>query len=224
MILREKRKGIKLKSGKSPSQKDIFYFDWDEVKKPSASHKEGVCFIPQDLGAVTMVRDYITALCENLVIPEEQTFEISLLSDELVSNAIIASFEKNPAEYVVMRWKITPELASLSVLDYGGGFHLPQIAREIPQGDNLKEFLENLHAYRKSTTTKVPNRGQMIEHMGFGRGLRIVTGLADSVIILFHNIEGKVRKRVEPTTLGTVFTVRYNIANREKLKNNLGTD
>ncbi len=220
MVANIKRKGRAafLATVPLPDYRDVYFFEWshscDSYGVPDGS-KEGVCFVPADLAAVSIVREYFENKSERLGLGDVQSFELTLICDELISNGIIATYEKGCSEHIVLRYKISSGYAIISVMDYGGGFNLPQVQQELPEGETLSDFLESLKRYRSQVSSKVPVGGQIVEYNRFGRGLRIVTGLADAIMILFHNKEGKLTHNMDEGTLGTVISVRYNLKNRK---------
>ena len=133
-----------------------------------------------------------------------------MISDELVANAVVATSLKELSEIVVFRWKHHKDNFGISVLDYGGGLDLPRVYKEIPVGDTLEEFINELKVYKDKSSVKVRNHGKIIEHARFGRGLRIVNGLVDSLGIKFHAEGGTISKTISKETIGTIISVIYN--------------
>lgn len=214
----------KLKAGMK-NTREIFFFDWlpgaspqlqqhavpsqFSVSATDANCSEGICFIPADLSCVTKVRDYIDEKSRQANLSDQSCFEIALIGDELVANAILASYSKFASEYIVLRWKLRPDKMVISVLDYGGGFNMGKVFKEIPRGSDIGSFVDSLREYRKSRTTKVPISGKVTEYTRFGRGLRIIAGLASQIWIEFHNAEGKIYTDPSADTIGTIITVEY---------------
>ncbi|MCS6985729.1 MAG: ATP-binding protein [Leptospiraceae bacterium] len=184
----------------------VHFYEWPPRGKEG---HEGICFVPADLASVSVVREYMENKADAWDLTEEECYEISLICDELLSNAIIATYNRGISEHVVLRYKFGRDHIIISVLDYGGGFDLNQVERELPDGENLSEFMESLKKYRGELIRKVKIHGREVEHPRFGRGLRIVSGLADFMIVLFHNDEGKFSQKLESSTVGTLISVRY---------------
>ena len=83
----------------SPADKtDILFCNWPG----QARYEKGVCFIPADLSAVAHVRGYIESITQMFGLSEQSVFELALVADELVANAILASFARNGAENIVL--------------------------------------------------------------------------------------------------------------------------
>ncbi|MCB1201105.1 MAG: ATP-binding protein [Leptospiraceae bacterium] len=209
-----------MKHNTTTDYRDVFFFEWpgsDESsfiqtsRIDSHGREEGICFIPCDLAAVSMVRDFIERKCVARKLKEEQAFEISLIADELVSNGIAATYEKDGSESIMLRYRISDDHVIISVLDYGGGFSLPEVQNRVPDGESLEDFMESLRVYRGSTKLKIPFQGKLTEHQKFGRGLQIVTGISDAVVIMLHTKDGKLTRNHAEDTLGAVVSVRYDI-------------
>lgn len=210
----------KIMSDQVNSQKlnGTFFFDWDGPEEyTDVPESEGVSFVPVDLASVAPLRDYIETKIRKIGLRDDHAFELTLISDELVANAIAATFENGVSDAIVYRWRMYSDRILISVLDYGGGFQLSNVFKEIPTGDTLPEFLSSLRRYRKKNRGMVRSGGQVIEHNRFGRGLRIVTGLADAVYILYHSKDGSMTRNPVNETLGTVVSVRYNL-DREPMR------
>lgn len=190
---------------------DLTFHHWGAEQ----SAQDIIAFIPEDISCVSKVRDFVEAKCKDIDMPEDYTFELALISDELVANAIVASHEFGSSEFIIFRWIIRPEYCSISVLDYGGGFNLPDVNKDIPEGENLTEFLASVQKYRETTSVEVPHKGKIVQHMRFGRGLRIVTGLVDDFRMLFHDNVGNLSPQKTEITSGTIVAVRYNLVNRK---------
>lgn len=208
--------GILVTKVVSREYEKIHFYEWSSRGKFG---EEGICFLPVDLGSVNSVREHLEAKALNLHLSEEETYEICLICDELLSNAIIATYNRGISEHVVLRYKFLENYAIISVLDYGGGFDLGKVEKELPDGENLNEFIDSLRKYRGDSVRKVKIYGREVEHPRFGRGLRIVSGLAQSIILLFHNNEGKLSHRLDENTIGTLISVRYDFPKNRTLEN-----
>lgn len=172
-------------------------------------YQKGICFVPADLSAVAGVRRYIESVANTFNFSEQCIFELSLVADELVANAILASYAKNGAENVVLKWTMKDNIFTLSVLDYGGGFKIAEVFEEIPRGNSLSSFLRSLKQYREARKAVIPLNGSLIEHMRFGRGLRIISNLVRKLEIEFHDEDGTTASAPSANTVGSIVTVEY---------------
>ncbi|MBS0616554.1 MAG: ATP-binding protein [Spirochaetes bacterium] len=190
---------------------EILFCDWIVADQNNAGYtiSKGVCFIPADLSAVAHVRSYIERIAESLHLSEQSTFELSLVADELVTNAILASFAKNGLENIVLKWSVHNSVVSLTVLDYGGGFKISDVFEEIPRGNDLSSFLRSLKEYREARKAMIPLNGNLVEHLRFGRGLRIISNLVRRLDIEFHDVDGTKVNAPSKTTVGSIVTVDY---------------
>lgn len=189
----------------------LSFHDWST----DGVNQDFVAFIPEDISCVSRVRDFVERKSKELDLKEDFIFELALISDELIANAIVASHEFGSNEYIVFRWVIRKDYCSMSIMDYGGGFNLPDVNKDIPEGENLTEFLASVQRYRDTTSVSVPHKGKIVQHMRFGRGLRIVTGLVDDFRMIFHQKDGDLSKRKTDDTLGTIIAIRYDFLNRK---------
>lgn len=191
---------------------EILFCDWalpeGQQSSPLQYHK-GVCFIPADLSAVAHVRNYVESVAKTFSLSEQSVFELSLVADELVANAILASYAKNGAENIVLKWTMKDNVFTLSVLDYGGGFKISEVFREIPRGEDLASFLRSLKEYREARKAVIPLNGSLIEHLRFGRGLRIISNLVRKLDIEFHDVDGTTGTSPSSSTVGSIVTVEY---------------
>lgn len=190
----------------SPAEKtEILFCNWPG----KARYEKGVCFIPADLSAVAHVRGYIETVAQMFGLSEQSVFELALVADELVANAILASYARNGAENIVLKWTMRDNIFSLSVLDYGGGFKLSDVFDEIPKGEDLASFLRSLKEYREARKAMIPLNGSLIEHLRFGRGLRIISNLVRKLDIEFHESDGSTGRVPGSRTVGSIVTVEY---------------
>jgi len=188
---------------------EILFCDWAQVVDGKMQAHRGVCFIPADLAAVAHVRQYIETVATTLKLSEQSIFELSLVADELVANAILASYAKHGNENIVLKWTVTNNVFSLSVIDYGGGFKISEVFNEIPRGEDLTTFLKSLKEYREAHKAVIPLNGALIEHLRFGRGLRIISNLVRKLEIEFHDIDGSTASALTPSTVGSIVTIEY---------------
>lgn len=191
---------------------EVLFCDWalpgdSAGQKPQ--YQKGVCFIPADLSAVAHVRIYIESVAKTFGLSEQSVFELSLVADELVANAILASYAKNGAENIVLKWTMKENIFTLSVLDYGGGFKISEVFREIPRGEDLASFLRSLKEYREARKAVIPLNGSLIEHLRFGRGLRIISNLVRKLDTEFHDADGSTGTSPSETTMGSIVTIEY---------------
>lgn len=178
---------------------------------PSEKNKynKGVCIVPSDLSTVQHVRTYIEKVTSTFSLSEQSIFELTLVADELVANAILASYAKTGAESILLKWSMENHIFTLTVLDYGGGFKLNDVFDELPQGHDLSTFLRSLKEYREARKATIPLNGELIEHLRFGRGLRIISNLVNKFEIGFHDSKGLYAKELTPNTLGSIITIEY---------------
>jgi anti-sigma regulatory factor (Ser/Thr protein kinase) len=191
---------------------EILFCDWalpESQRSNNLQFQKGVCFIPADLSAVAHVRNYIESVAKTFSLSEQSVFELSLVADELVANAILASYAKNGAENIVLKWTMKDNIFTLSVLDYGGGFKISEVFREIPRGEDLASFLRSLKEYREARKAVIPLNGSLIEHLRFGRGLRIISNLVRKLDIEFHDVDGTTGTSPSSSTVGSIVTVEY---------------
>jgi anti-sigma regulatory factor (Ser/Thr protein kinase) len=191
---------------------EILFCDWKIPGEPvggDAPVQKGICFIPADLSAVAHVRSYIEQTANTFSLSEQSKFELALVADELVANAILASYAKNGSENVVLKWMMKDNIFTLSVLDYGGGFKIAEVFDEIPRGSDLASFLRSLKEYREARKAVVPLNGALVEHLRFGRGLRIISNLVRRLDIEFHDADGSTTREPGANTVGSIVTVEY---------------
>lgn len=191
---------------------EILFCDWalpGSQQGANQQFQKGVCFIPADLSAVAHVRNYVESVAKTFGLSEQSVFELSLVADELVANAILASYAKNGAENIVLKWTMKDNIFTLSVLDYGGGFKISEVFREIPRGEDLASFLRSLKEYREARKAVIPLNGSLIEHLRFGRGLRIISNLVRKLDIEFHDVDGTTGTSPSSNTVGSIVTVEY---------------
>lgn len=184
---------------------EIMFCNWSGT----SGVEKGVCFIPADLSAVAHVRQYIETVAANFRLSEQSIFELALVADELVANAILASYAKNGNEHIVLKWSMKNNIFTLSVLDYGGGFKIADVFEEIPRGEDLASFLRSLKEYREARKAVIPLNGALIEHLRFGRGLRIISNLVRKLDIEFHEEDGTTGDVPSRSTVGSIVSVEY---------------
>ncbi|HRP68146.1 MAG TPA: ATP-binding protein [Turneriella sp.] len=191
---------------------EVYTCDWSSAiqkKRLNAQHDRGICFIPADLSTIEHVRCYIESVAHSFSLSEQSIFELSLVADELVANAILASYAKAGAENILLKWSVVNNVFTLAVLDYGGGFKLSEVFSTLPQGDDLSTFLRSLKEYREARKATIPLNGNLVEHLRFGRGLRIISNLVSRLDIEFHDADGKMLNTPTQNTLGSIVTIEY---------------
>lgn len=188
---------------------EVLFCNWTSPGSQNGRIEKGVCFIPADLSAVAHVRTYIEKVATAFKLSEQSIFELALVADELVANAILASYAKNGNENIVLKWTMKENIFTLSVLDYGGGFKITDVFNEIPRGEDLGSFLRSLKEYREAHKATIPLNGSLIEHLRFGRGLRIISHLVRKLDIEFHDEDGSTATALSKTTVGSIVTVEY---------------
>jgi anti-sigma regulatory factor (Ser/Thr protein kinase) len=203
---------MQFETNSPPGKLDILFCDWKtplEQARGEAPVQKGVCFIPADLSAVAHVRSYIENVAKAFSLSEQSIFELALVADELVANAILASYARNGNENIVLKWTMKDNVFTLSVLDYGGGFNIADVFEEIPRGADLASFLRSLKEYREARKAVIPLNGALIEHVRFGRGLRIISNLVRKLEIEFHDADGSTVRELTANTVGSIITVEY---------------
>ena len=168
------------------------YFVANEI---ADSPSEGVCFVAIDLAGAAAIRDYIECKCKSLSLSDQAVFEISLIADELVSNAIVATYNQGKKDDVIFRWKIDDTVIKLSVFDVGGGI------------TDLKKMMERKKVQSYSIT--MPNAGRAMNYTKSGTGLRIVDSLSKEMDVSYYNDRGEASKVYDSEVLGTIITVSY---------------
>ena len=196
---------VKIDSKKTDSNYEIVFCNWPGKERSD----RGICFVPADLSAVAKVREYIEKVAAEFHLSEQNIFELALVADELVANAILASYARTGAENIVLKWAFKDHLFTITVLDYGGGFKIDEVFEEVPRGTDLPSFLKSLKEYRNARKVEVPLNGKLIDHLRFGRGLRIISNLVSKLEIEFHNEDGRMVSEPDNKTVGSIITVQY---------------
>lgn len=187
----------------------IYCYDWFPKGETFAFPQKGICFVPSDLSSVAHVRSHLEKIANQFALSEQSIFELALVADELVTNAILANFAKGHEESILLKWSVKDFIFTLTVLDYGGGFKIGQVFHEIPRGGDLASFLRSLKEYRDSRKAMIPLNGKLIEHTRFGRGLRIISHLVQHLDIIFHDYHGGMEQTPNEKTIGSIITIEY---------------
>ena len=181
-------------------------FQWVLGKETNIIH-EGICFVPIKLSAVKNCREYVKNSFHNLNISDEKILLATVAISELVTNAIFASLEKQVQEDVAIRWSFRNAELHISVIDYAGGIDLISVQKKLPHGESFDEFIEEVKSYSENSNFFVTEDGEQTLVQRFGRGLRIVRGIADSFMIEYHNREHMRSKRIDAFTRGSIFSI-----------------
>ena len=190
--------------------KNNICYSWSKPSGDQNLH-EGICFLENDLSGATAVRNHLEKKCSSLAIPERAAFEITLICDELVSNAIVVTHEMFNFSNVLFRWRLNNSTFCFCIIDHGGGFDIPRAMSLVPKANSFTDFIEQLKEYRKNSTVKIKNHGRDVEHTRFGRGLKIVKGLVASLKVTYHDSDGKTRDSLSENVVGSIITATYNI-------------
>jgi len=171
-----------------------------------------VLLMPLDLGAIPEMRRQLQSLANEKQLGEEDAFHLLLITDELMTNAMIATYNHSPGEKILLHIRLSPQWAGICLLDYGGGFDLSDTLNKIPDGGTLQEFMNNLRLYKnESKPGFIPYNKRIVEHPRFGRGLRIVAGLVSSLTLAFHGSDLSFSDNRTDSTRGTLVKAIYDL-------------
>lgn len=190
------------------SAKVIDFFDHSWTSDQNS--QEYIGLIPCDLNSLQIIHSKLEGLAKKAETSRDDLSEILLLCDELISNAMIATASTSDAhKHVVFRAHFEGTRCRIIVFDYGGGLNLREVIRQIPKGNNRKEYLENLELYKERTKLKIKKGRADIQHNRFGKGLKIISNISDILDISYHDEEGNLQAIITPMTIGTVITSYY---------------
>ena len=127
------------KNGYDPKT-NLFYAE--NLNKDLNISSLGIFFIPTNLDYLTLVRDYIEKKLKQLNLKENEIFDLTLIIEELLANAIISTKKSRDLESILLKWSKEGQSFFLKILDYGGGLDINKVIKERPQGNNLDTFLK----------------------------------------------------------------------------------
>jgi putative hemolysin len=102
----------------------VNFLDEEKINLKKLIHKP--LFIPESMDGLKVLELF-----------KKSGIHMALVADELVANAILASYAKNGSENIVLKWSMKDNIFMLSVLDYGGGFKIADVFEEIPRGEGI---------------------------------------------------------------------------------------
>lgn len=175
---------------------------------PFANTKEGAFVIPSDLQELDDFRFFFGNLCKKLSLSEKQRFEIILIADELVSNALLESKKKNQQEDILFYYKINEgSCLCMNIMDFCGGFD-PDILKE-KTSPNVHAYLKEALRYQKKKNQINFNNGKAKVFRRLGKGLQLVQHFSSTFQILFHNSLGEISSQQTADTSGSIIKISY---------------
>ena len=168
---------------------------------------EYIAIIPPDLGLLPTIFDKIEHCFEKKKISSDDKFQIQIISEELIANALLATAEKKKKSFITVHILLAKKQATIIVMDSGGGIKTDEVKKLRETGKDSIIFLDSLKQGEKSTEINKYGRNHL--HKRFGKGLSIVGKLTDVLEVLFHDGNGNFSPRPQEQTVGTVFLARY---------------
>lgn len=193
-----------MKTGQRPK---VTEYEWS----PEEGVKEYVAILPIDFFAVAVVHNFIEDNTADMGITPMDSIQLHLLCDELISNALLATQESltRKHSYILFRARLEKTKTTIIVFDYGGGIDLEAVAKQIPSGKNLKDYIDKIDVYRHKTSLQTSSGGKKFQHKRFGQGLKIICDISDILDINFHNEKMEISPIITKHTVGTVVSAVY---------------
>ncbi|RME88774.1 MAG: hypothetical protein D6767_09585 [Candidatus Hydrogenedentota bacterium] len=170
-----------------------------------------VSCLPLTLSSLREARLRIRKACNQNNLDEVSAYEIELLAEELLSNALYATYTKNKEEFVVLRWKLNSSQFMIMILDYGGG---------IPK-ENILSPKENTNLKPQEGCLPDGQKNIIKKFTRAGRGLSIIGGIAEKVDVLYHYPDGEFGCERQDKVAGSVVIARYRVKNCRSSKKSL---
>jgi len=170
---------------------------------------EIIAIITPRLKYIHSISNKIDRKLKKRKIEDIHRIQILILIDEILSNAILATIEKSDnLEPVILRFHYDSQIIDLKVFDFGKGIDLNFLKTVLPMGDTPGEFFESLENYRKTMFKRKDQTKNF--HQKFGKGLRIISKISDSLDVLFHTFDGNIILKPDTRTAGSIVHSTYN--------------
>lgn len=194
------------------------------LKYPVPDRKPGreLVFFRQDIGEIGKIQELLSFYLGHQL-PQLNGSECMLVVDEVLSNAIIASYCRNPGpdrEVLVAQWERRPpepgddpdagERFVFQVIDFGGGFDTEQVGRDLPR-TNSSDYIREVIRYQENHRVRLMQNGREITHNCTGRGLAIIAEFCTSFELVFFDQDWNTYPQYRPGTLGTIFTCHFQL-------------
>lgn len=167
-----------------------------------------------------IVRQVIDSLVEDLArmkYPKEETDEIILAMDEIITNAVQETLfsrkdepeRKHRGHEITVRYHISIDEFDATIIDHGRGLDLKTIIHKIPDSSS-PDYQEQLYKYaQKSEGRKLRIRlnGKEIAINGIGAGLKIILSFMDNLYIDLIDRESVISDHVGCYTDGSIITM-----------------
>lgn len=154
---------------------------------------------------------------------EEDSQEIVVAMDEAVTNAVLetikatgeilddfsATFTKGPVKIIAVKWEITPDSFTGTVIDHGAGLDLGEVQLRTPQ-TGTDNYLDQVGEYQHKCNLSMRVNGQDIEIKRLGAGLKIMATFMDDIFIDLIDSCKTVSSTVSHHTTGTILNLHRN--------------
>lgn len=151
---------------------------------------------------------------------EEEGQEIVVAVDEAITNAVLetikatgevldnfsVTLKKGPLKMIAVKWEITPEDFTATVIDHGAGLDLDEVQQRTPQ-TGTGDYLNQVDDYQHKCNLCMRVNGQNVELKRLGAGLKIMATFMDDIFIDLIDSCEIISSTVSHCTTGTILTL-----------------
>jgi anti-sigma regulatory factor (Ser/Thr protein kinase) len=167
-----------------------------------------------------IVREVIDSLiCDlhKMNYPKEESDEIILAMDEIITNAVQETLfsrkdepnRNNPGHEITVRYHISHYDFDATIIDHGKGLDIDAMFKKVPDS-KAPDYKEQLFKYAQKADGKklrIRINGKEITINGIGAGLKIILSFMDTLNIDLIDRESVISNSVAGTTDGSIITM-----------------
>ncbi|GEM_PF-152797 len=154
---------------------------------------------------------------------EEEGQEIVVAVDEAITNAVLetikatgevldnfaVALKKGPLKMIAVKWEITDQDFTATVIDHGAGLDLDEVQQRTPQ-TGTGDYLNQVDDYQHKCNLRMRVNGESVELKRLGAGLKIMATFMDDIFIDLIDSCEIISSTVSHCTTGTILTLHRN--------------
>jgi len=140
-------------------------------------------------------------------VSQDDRVQVQILCEEILSNALFATAERNPKGQVIFHTKIEHKKSTIIVLDSGLGMDKEKVKKYSAMSNQMVEPHDQLKKLQR--TTHIKKSGKLHRHFRFGKGLKMIHNISDILEILYYGDDGMIVPHLPKSPKGTLVISTY---------------
>ncbi|MES0491163.1 MAG: ATP-binding protein [Leptospirales bacterium] len=181
------------------------FIDFTQKNGKASCHY--IAVMRPDLDLLPIVIDHVEQCMLKENVSEDDRVQVQILCEEILSNALFATAERNSKGQVIFHSLIEKSKATIIVLDCGCGMDKEKIKEYAAINDSIKDPHDQLR--RVQRTTHIKKSGKLHRHFRFGKGLKMIHKISDILEILYYSHDGFITPHLPAAPKGTLVISTY---------------